>query len=116
VFISPAHTYLTRDVVVDYQFWLDAGDNGWYERLEQPITQPNVLRRNIPSNTVWTDEMEQQAQTAGLQKIVLGLLRRCRKEVFIEVCDISANGYEQRGQLLLLLQQIISGIPVARAS
>lgn len=114
VSIAPAHTYLTRDTIVDYQFWIDAGDSGWYERLEQPLTHPNVLRRNFPADAEWTDEMEQQAQTTSLQNVILGLLRRCRKGVFIEICDISANGYEQRGQLLLLLQQIFDGIPVAR--
>lgn len=110
VLIATAHTVLTRNLSSDYQFWLDAGDSGWYERIEQPLTHPYILRRNMPPQTVWTDEMEQTLQASNLRNVVLGLLRRCRKKLCIHTCDISANGYEQRGQLLLLLQQILPGL------
>lgn len=107
VLIATAHTVVTRDLISDYQFWLDAGDSGWYERIEQPITHPYILRRNMPSDTVWTDEMEQNLQADNLRSLALGLLRRCRQQVFVQACDISANGYEQRGQLLVFLQQAL---------
>lgn len=108
VLITPAHTFLTRNLTVDYQFWLDAGDNGWYERIEQPLTHAYVLRRGFPAGTEWSDDMELAAQTDSLRRIILGLLRRCRQGVFIEACDISATGYEQRGQLLLALQPVFA--------
>lgn len=116
VFIAPVHTYLTRDIVVDYQFWLDVGDSGWYRRIEQPLTQPYVLRRDFPAEAVWTDELEFELQAHNLRNLILGLLRRCRKGVFVETCDISASGYEQRGQLLVLLQQLFNQPSASRAT
>ena len=32
---------------VDYQFWLDVGGRGWFERLYQPLTHPYVLSRAL---------------------------------------------------------------------
>ncbi len=48
VFLAPAYTFLMRNRWVDYQFWLDAGSNYWWERLEQPLTHPYVLTRDYP--------------------------------------------------------------------
>lgn len=106
VFIGPAHTYLTRDLRVDYQFWLDIGDDGWTERIEQPLTHPYVLRRGFPDGDMWTDDLETAAQKTRLRSLILGLLRRCHKGVFAAACDISASGYEQRGRLAFVLQQM----------
>lgn len=106
VFIGPAHTYLTRDLRVDYQFWLDVGDDGWSERIEQPLTHPYVLRRGFPGGDMWTDDLETAAQKTRLRSLILGLLRRCHKGIFAAACDISAGGYEQRGRLAFILQQM----------
>ena len=36
---------MNRPVTV--QFWLDVGSSGWYERLDQPLTHPQVLSREM---------------------------------------------------------------------
>ncbi|HET9909581.1 MAG TPA: hypothetical protein VFQ23_23235, partial [Anaerolineales bacterium] len=36
VLVSPAHTFLMMNRPVTYQFWIDPGSNGWYQRLTQP--------------------------------------------------------------------------------
>ena len=54
VFLAPAFTFLMRNRFVDYQFWLDAGNSSWSERLEQPLTHPYVLRRDYPADMIWT--------------------------------------------------------------
>ena len=46
VLLAPAHTFLMMNRPVDYQFWLDIGSRGWFERLYQPLTQPYVLSRH----------------------------------------------------------------------
>ncbi len=107
VFIAPAYTYLMRNRRVDYQFWLDAGSNHWWERLEQPLTHPYVLSRAYPGDQVWTDEMEFDARHAALRRLVLGLTRRCRKGIYVAFSDLGEQGYEQRGPLLRVVQQII---------
>ncbi|MBI5958903.1 MAG: hypothetical protein HY866_09225, partial [Chloroflexi bacterium] len=107
VFIAPAHTFLMRNRQVDYQFWLDVGSTHWWERLEQPLTHPYVLARRYPAREVWTDDREYEARREALCRLVVGLARRCRKQVFAGIADLSEQGYEQRGLLLQVIQQVI---------
>ena len=46
VYLAPAYTFLLNNRPVDYQFWLDVGSRGWYERIFQPLTNPHVLHRD----------------------------------------------------------------------
>jgi hypothetical protein len=107
VFIAPAYTFLMRNRWVDYQFWLDVGSNHWWERLEQPLTHPYVLSRGYPSDQVWTDDMEFEARQAALRRLALGLVRRCRERIYMAISDLSEQGYEQRGPMLRIVQQIV---------
>ena len=107
VFLSPTYTFLMRNRVVDHQFWLDVGSSTWWERLEQPLTHPYVLRRGYPPDLAWTDDMEAEAQTALLYRIVMGLTRRCRQQIHLGITALGEEGYEQRGPLLRVFQQIL---------
>jgi len=104
LFIAPASTFLMRNRYVDYQFWLDVGSPSWSERLEQPLTHPYVLRRDRHLDQVWTDDDEDDAQTGALYKIIIGLVRRCRKRVYFALADLGESGHEQRGLFLRKLQ------------
>ncbi len=105
VLIAPAYTYLMSNRPVEYQFWLDAGSNGWWERIAQPLTHPYVLSADWDAEKMWQDEDEVAGQTDRLNRLVLGLTRRCRKHIFISGSEIGERGYEQRGRLLLALHQ-----------
>ncbi|MBN1680897.1 MAG: hypothetical protein JW966_11450 [Anaerolineae bacterium] len=107
VFLAPAYTFLMRNRWVDYQFWLDVGSNQWWERLEQPLTHPYVLARNYPLDQVWTDDLEFRYRRDALRRLLMGLVRRCRKHIFMSITSLGEQGYEQRGPLLHLLQQIV---------
>jgi hypothetical protein len=107
VFIAPAFTFLMRNRFVDYQFWLDVGSSSWWERLEQPLTHPYVLRRDYPADLPWTDEMENDAQRELLYRVVMGLSRRCRKCVYLGIAGLGEEGFEQRGPLLRVFQQVL---------
>lgn len=107
VFIAPAYTYLVRNRPVDYQFWLDVGSQAWAERLEQPLTHPYVLRRNYPLHQLWTDDDERESNFETLYKLVLGLVRRCRKQIYLGIADLGEQGFEQRGPLLHLFQLLL---------
>lgn len=107
VLITPATTFLMSNRPVDIQFWLDAGSSGWWERIAQPLTHPYVLSANWQPGRLWTDADEVAAQKERLYRLVLGLTRRCRKKIFIVNSEISEQGYEQRGQLLVALQQML---------
>jgi hypothetical protein len=107
VFLAPAYTFLMRNRWVDYQFWLDVGSGQWWERLEQPLTHPYVLSRGYPPDQIWTDDMEFEARQAALRRLVVGLVRRCRRKVYAAISNLSEQGYEQRGPMLRVVQQIV---------
>jgi hypothetical protein len=107
VFVAPAYTFLTRNRFVDYQIWLDMGSNAWSERLEQPLTQPYVLRSTYPEGQLWTDELETVAQREQLRKVILGLVRRCRQHLYLGFADLGEQGFEQRGPLLRVFNTIL---------
>ena len=104
VFLGPAYSFLMRNKPVAFQFWLDIGSQGWWSRLEQPLTQPYVLNRNWPVGKKWTDQEEYTQNQENLARLLSGLLRRCR--LHVEMCSVSLNerGIEERGQILLALQ------------
>lgn len=106
VLIAPAYTFLMRDRAVSYQFWLNAGANGWWERLEQPLSHPYVLSREWQKGRVWTDIDEQEKQEEMLLKVMTGLLRRCRRGITLGISEFSEQGYEQRGPVLRIFQVI----------
>ncbi|RMF51269.1 MAG: hypothetical protein D6755_00025 [Anaerolineae bacterium] len=99
VFISPAYTFLMQNRPVDYQFWLDVGSTQWAVRIAQPLTHPYILHRAWKPGTPWTDFDEVRTNSETLQRIVLGLVRRCRKRIYLGISQLNEQGYEQRGPL-----------------
>ena len=110
VLIAPAYTYLMSNRPVDYQVWLDAGSSGWWERIAQPLTHPYVLAADWDTGRQWRDEDEFSNQIDRLNRLVLGLTRRCRKHIYLANSEVGEQGYEQRGRLLLALQQLLRRI------
>ena len=107
VFLAPAYTFLMRNQAVDVQFWLDIGSPAWYQRLDQPLTQPYVLSRRWEAGEVWTTEDELRAANATLLRLSLGLLNRCRQKVYLGMSEMDVSGYENRGLLLRIIQQVL---------
>jgi hypothetical protein len=107
VLVAPAYSFLMTNRFMDYQFWLDAGSTGWWERIYQPLTHPYVLRRDWPPGRPWTDADEFDARQETLYRLVLGLAHRCRKGVYLGLSDLSEQGYEQRGPLLQAIQSAL---------
>jgi hypothetical protein len=108
VLIVPAHTFLSLDRSVDYQFWIDVSSTGWSERMNQVITNPYILRRSFPPDAVWTEELEEASERELVKSLSLGLLRRCRKRVYAFASTTGLTGAEQRGPLLTALQQLLA--------
>jgi hypothetical protein len=108
VFIAPATTFLLKNRVVDYQFWVDIGSSSWVERIEQPLTHPYVLRReNSGVIKMWSDKIEEEQTTLRLYALITGLIRRTRKGIYLGVAQLGEGGMGQQGRLLLILEQII---------
>ncbi len=107
VLLAPAFTFLLSNQPVEVQFWLNAGSAGWWERLYQPLTHPYVLTRHWPPGRPWTDEDEQAARAETLRRLVQGLVRRCRRRVYLAFSQLNEQGFEERGPLLMVVQQIL---------
>jgi hypothetical protein len=107
VLLAPAYTFLMSNRPVDYQFWLDVGGGGWWERLYQPLTHPYVLSRHWSQDAVWTDDAEFEARQEALYRLALGLIRRCRRKIVLGLSELNEQGYEQKGPLLLAIQRVL---------
>jgi hypothetical protein len=107
VLLAPAYTFLLSNTPVTIQFWLNAGSPAWWERLYQPLTHPYVLSRQWAEGRKWTDEEEQTARRDTLLRLIRGLLRRCRSKVVLAYSSLNEQGFEERGPLLALIQQVL---------
>lgn len=108
VFLAPAYTFLLRNRAVDVQFWLDIGATGWWERLYQPLTHPFVLAARWPATAEWTDRDEYTTRQETMRRLLLGLVRRTRRQVYLGASDYSEGGYEQRGPLLTIVNRLLT--------
>lgn len=107
VLLAPAHTFLMMNRPVDYQFWLDVGSRGWFERLYQPLTHPYVLSRHWDGQRPWNTDDEFAASQQQLYRLTVGLIRRCRKQIILGLSELGEQGFEQRGQLLWAFNQVL---------
>ncbi len=107
VLIAPAYTFLMSNRAVDYQFWLDVGGRGWWERIYQPLTHPYVLSRRWPVGRPWDDAEEMASRRTTLARLTRGLLLRCRRGLYLGLSRLNARGYEERGPLLVAFQRLL---------
>ena len=107
VFLSPAYTFLISNRPVDIQFWLDIGSPSWYQRMDQPLTQPYVLNRHWKTGDVWNAEDEVGAAHQTLNRLSIGLLNRCRKKIYLGMSELDIRGYENRGLLVRIVQHVL---------
>jgi superfamily I DNA/RNA helicase len=107
VLLAPAYTFLMTNRPVKFQFWLDVGSNGWWTRLDQPLTQPYVLSRNWNRTSLWTDEDEHLTNQRSLARLSTGLIRRCSSHIYMCTLSVNEQGNEERGALLLALQTVL---------
>lgn len=107
VYMVPAYTFLMRNRSAKYQFWLDVGSVGWWERLDQPLTHPYVLAPGWEFGRVWTDRDEYEHQQDMLYRLMIGLVRRCQDHIYLGISDLGEQGFEQRGPMLRVFQGIL---------
>jgi hypothetical protein len=113
VLLAPAYSFLMANRPVAYQFWLDIGSRGWFERLYQPLTHPYVLSRTWPNGRIWTDADETTANLQTLDSLSAGLIRRCQQGIFLCSNRINERGDEQRSILLVAVQSLLRQMTLA---
>jgi hypothetical protein len=107
VLIAPAHTFLMKNETVDFQFWLDIGSLGWWERLYQPLTNPYVYQSGWTEDAVWNEQREYTVNQDMMAKVVNGLLLRCRQGVIASIVQTNEYGTQNSGPLLKAFQKMI---------
>lgn len=107
VHLAPAYTFLLNNYPVEYQFWLDVGSRGWYERIYQPLTNPHVLHRYWDPKSVWRDSEEHSQNIKSLGNLSTGLIRRCKNRIFFCITDTDERGFEQNGLLIQAINRVI---------
>ena len=111
VLLAPAYTFVIGNRPVDYQFWLNVGGRGWWERLYQPLTHPYVLNRHWPEDGIWSDTDEVAARQEALYRLSMGLIGRCRRRITLGLSELGEQGDEQRGALLQAVQRVLRRLP-----
>ena len=107
VLIAPAHTFLMENRSAAYQFWLDVGSLGWWERLYQPLTNPYVFRPQWGKGDAWTERDDYSINQQAMQRLINGLLSRCSKGVIAAGVQINEYGSENHGPLLQAFQILL---------
>jgi hypothetical protein len=107
VLLAPAYTFLMSNRPVDVQFWLNVSSGGWYERLYQPLTHPYVLSRHWEPGRIWTDKEEVETSQDTMNRLLTGLLRRCRQKVYLGLSDLDEHGFDQKGALLKAINRAL---------
>jgi hypothetical protein len=108
VFLAPAYTFLLRNRAVDVQLWLDIGATSWWERLYQPLTHPYVLSMRWQPGAPWTDRDEYTTRQDTMRRLLLGLIRRTRRQIYLGASDYSESGFEQSGPLLTIINRLLA--------
>lgn len=106
VLIAPAYTFLLMNQAVKVQFWLDIGSLGWWQRPDQPLTQPYVLSRHWKKTGKWGDMEEINAAQKTLERLVGGLILRCKEHIYLCPLNLNERGMEERGPLLKAINKI----------
>lgn len=106
--MSPAYTFLLSNKPAVYQFWLDVGSRGWYERIFQPLTNPHVLHRDWEIGRPWRDIEEVALARKNLVCLSNGLIYRCKKGIFFCLTDTDDRGFEQKGLLIQSLNKVMT--------
>lgn len=104
--VSPAHTFLMENRMVRVQYWLDIGAMGWWERLNQPLTNPYLLNRHVDPSQLWTQAHEFNANQDAMQRVVEGLINRCTGRIIVSAVRINEYGSESRGPLQQAFQTL----------
>ncbi len=111
VLVAPAYTFLLSNQAVDYQFWVNIDSPAWSRRLYQPLTQPYVLSRQWIEGDIWSDDHEKKASREMLYRVVTGLVKRCRKKIFIGYSRYDERGNERDGDLRTILDYLLRSLP-----
>jgi len=106
VMLSPAYTFLVQNRSVDYQFWLDINSPGWHERLLQPLTHPYVLSTAWQPGDKWDAAREIAFSQENLDRLLSGLVIRCRKNIFLGYSTLNVGGSDERGLLTRRIQTL----------
>ena len=115
VLIAPAYTFLLSNQAVDYQFWLNLDSPAWNRRLYQPLTQPYVLSAQWNRAEKWTDVHEREASREMLLRVVTGLVKRCRRKIFLGFSKYDERGFEQVGELRIVFDYLLRGLAASDA-
>lgn len=108
VLLAPAYAYITRDVRSTYQFWLDLGSDGWWNRPNQPLTNPYVLSRHWPVGRPWRDIEEEASRREALGRLLIGLAARCQQGIYLAFSELGLDGSEQRGRLQMAVVSVLA--------
>ena len=70
-----------------------------------------MLSRRWPAGATWTDVEEFTSSQEALYRLSRGLIRRCRRKIFLGLSDLGEGGFEMKGPFLRAIQRVLQTYP-----
>ncbi len=108
VLLASAYAYLLENYISDYHFWVDVGSREWWKPPSQPLTNPIVLSHRWQAGQIWDIDHDLALRNRLMVRMIEGLARRCRRQVFLCSSDIDSIGHPQDGPFLSAALRVLA--------
>lgn len=99
VLLATPQTYLAGPFHHKVILLAGISSRNWIPRNVKELTNPIVLHRAWDPAQVYTEELEEENQKAGVASILRAVTKRCGEKLVVFESALSANGYENDGLL-----------------
>ena len=107
VLIAPAYSFLMMNRPATVQFWLDPGSDGWFQRLDQPLTHTRVLSRGWPPVGSGHLRTKRPPTSTACDASPSACCAVVAAGIVLCMSSVSEAGFEQRGRLLEAFQSVL---------
>ncbi|SHK02492.1 hypothetical protein [Tepidibacter formicigenes] len=102
------YSYLLGSKESKIQIWTDASSSIWHQIGIKKYYNPFIFLKENKDKT-WEYEYENKYKVLQTNSIISRLLRKSSHTVYIFKSEFNSNGYEQKGELLEYLGEILKG-------
>jgi GTPase SAR1 family protein len=108
VYLSTPSAYLSGTLKNKVTILTSISSNNWSPRIIKEMTNIQVLTKTWDINNIYTEEQEEMNQKHQLAVIMRAILKRCGDKLITFESNLSANGYENDGQLSIFFDDILN--------
>ena len=107
VYLSTPLAYLSSTLKNKVTILTSLSSNNWSPRIIKEMSNTEVLSKSWDINKIYTEEQEEMNQKHQLAVLMRAILKRCGDKLITFESNLSANGYENDGQLSEIFDEIL---------